>query len=115
MRYGGSNPPLCTSFEERQWTVVNRQVEASSVLTMSESQKSLNPAADKGRMAVALGALVVLGLLSWVTIDGSAVLHVAGRSVPVRWFPELILGLFAFRTVMAHTRARLETKGPKEG
>ena len=82
---------------------------------MSESNGSLNPAADKGRMYFALGVLVVLGLLSWFTIDGSAVLHVAGRQVPVRWIPELILGLFAFRTVMAHTRARLEQKGSKEG
>ena len=85
------------------------------MLTMSESQSSLNPAADERRMYIALGVLVVLGLLSWFTIDGSAVLHMAGRAVPVRWIPELILGLFAFRTVMAHMRARLETKGPKEG
>ena len=82
---------------------------------MSESRQSLNPAADKGRMAVALGVLVVLGLLAWFTIDGSAVLNLAGRKVPVRWFPELILGLFAFRTVMAHMRARLEVKDSKEG
>ena len=82
---------------------------------MSESQQSLNRAADKGRMAVALGVLVVLGLLAWFTIDGSAVLNVAGRKVPVRWFPELILGLFGFRTVMAYMRARLEQKGSKEG
>ena len=82
---------------------------------MSESQSSLNPAADERRMYIALGVLVVLGLLSWFTIDGSAVLHMAGRAVPVRWIPELILGLFAFRTVMAHMRARLETKGSKEG
>ena len=82
---------------------------------MGERDSSLNPAADKGRMAVALGVLVVLGLLAWFTIDGSAVLNLAGRKVPVRWFPELILGLFAFRTVMAHMRARLEEKGLKEG
>ena len=85
------------------------------MLTMSERQASLNPAADKGRMAVALVVLVVLGLLAWFTIDGSAELHLAGRNVPVRWFPELILGLFAFRTVMAHMRERLEQKGSKEG
>ncbi len=82
---------------------------------MSEQGTSSNLAADKSRMAVALGVLVVLGLLAWFTIDGSAVLHMAGRSFPLRWFPELILGLFAFRVVMAHMRARLETKGSKEG
>jgi hypothetical protein len=32
-------------------------------------ERSLNPAADRGRMFVALGVLVVLGLLSWFTID----------------------------------------------
>jgi len=82
---------------------------------MSETGRSLNPAADERRMYVALGVLVVLGLLAWFTIDGSVALHVAGRQVPVRWLPELVLGLFAFRTVMAHMRARLETKGSKEG
>jgi len=82
---------------------------------MSESQPSLNRAADERRMYVALAVLVVLGLLAWFTIDGSAVLHMAGREVPVRWLPEMILGLFAFRTVMAHMRARLEVKGSKEG
>ncbi len=83
--------------------------------TMSESQTSLNPAADKSRMAVALGVLVVFGLLSWFTLDRSAMLHVAGRAIPVRWLPEVVLGLFAFRVVMAYMRARLETKGSKEG
>jgi len=82
---------------------------------MGEIDRSSNPAADKSRMAVALGVLVVLGLLSWFTIDRSAMLHVAGREIPVRWLPEVVLGLFAFRTVMAHARARLESKGPKEG
>jgi hypothetical protein len=81
---------------------------------MSESQQSLNPAADKSRMYIALGVLVVLGLLSWFTIDRSAMLHVAGREIPVRWLPEVVLGLFAFRTVMAHMRARLESKGSRE-
>ena len=47
---------------------------------MGERDSSLNPAADKSRMAVALGVLVVLGLLAWFTIDSSAVLHVAGRA-----------------------------------
>ena len=82
---------------------------------MGERDSSSNPAADKSRMVVALGVLVVLGLLSWFTIDGSAVLHMAGRAVPVRWIPELFLGLFAFRIVMAHMRSRLEQKSSKEG
>jgi hypothetical protein len=92
---------------------------------MSESQCSLNPAADRRRMWIALSALVVLGLLSWFTIDPAAVIHVHGfttryvgfedRDIEVRWFPILFLGLFAFRTVLANMRARLEQRDSREG
>ena len=88
---------------------------------VSVEEGSLNPAADKRRMYVALGVLIVLGMLSWFTIDGSAVIHVQGfssggfgiedRDVEVRWIPILFLGLFAFRVVMAHLRARAEQRG----
>jgi hypothetical protein len=84
---------------------------------------SLNPAADRRRMVVALGVLVVLGMLSWFTIDGSAVIHVHGfssggfgiedRDVEVRWIPILFLGLFAVRVVLAHVRARVEQRDPR--
>jgi hypothetical protein len=70
-------------------------------------------------MFLALAVLIVLGVLSWLTIDSSAVLHVQGfsskyvtcgpRDVEVRWFPILFLGLFAFKVVLANMRARLET------
>ena len=76
-------------------------------------------------MYVALGVLVVLGLLSWFTIDGSAVLHVHGfrnglvsfedRDVPIRWIPLLILGLFGFKVVLANMRARLYEKRQQSG
>ena len=89
-------------------------------MAMGDSERSLNPAADKRRMYIALGVLVVLGVLVWFTIDSSAVLHVHGfssrvfsygdRDVQLRWIPIMILGLFAFRVVMAHMRARLEAK-----
>ncbi|HEY5213345.1 MAG TPA: hypothetical protein VIJ38_10035 [Acidobacteriaceae bacterium] len=87
---------------------------------MSVTEGSLNPAADKGRMFLALGSLVVLGMLAWFTIDSSAVVHVQGfssryigfedRDVEVRWLPILFLGLFALRVVLAHMRARAEKK-----
>ena len=70
-------------------------------------------------MFVALAVLIVLGVLSWLTIDSSAVFHVQGyssryvsfgpRDVEVRWFPILFLGMFAFKVVLANMRARLET------
>ncbi len=91
---------------------------------MSESERSLNPAADKRRMGIALALLAGLAVLAWFTIGGSAVFHVqgysgwlfsyAGRDVEVRWFPILILGLFAFRVVMSNMRARLEERDSRE-
>ena len=77
-----------------------------------------NPAADRRRMGMALGVLAVLMVLAWFTIDGSAVLPVreysfgsvsfGGFGLPVRWIPEILLGLFAVRVVTANMRARLE-------
>ncbi|SEF99950.1 hypothetical protein SAMN05421819_1623 [Bryocella elongata] len=75
-------------------------------------------------MVMALGLLVVLGLLAWFTIDPSATLHVHGyqsslvsiqdRDIELRWIPELLLGMFGFRIVMAHLRARLESRQSRE-
>ena len=45
---------------------------------MSEGDPSLNPAANMRRMYFALGVLVILGVLSWFTIDASSVIHVHG-------------------------------------
>jgi hypothetical protein len=92
-------------------------------MAMSDSERSLNLAASRPRMFIALAVLLVLGVLSWLTIDSSAVLHVQGfssryvafgaRDVEVRWFPILFLGLFAFKVVLANMRARLETRDPR--
>ena len=91
---------------------------------MSEGEPSLNPAANMGRMYFALGVLVILGVLSWFTIDASSVIHVPGytsryvsfaeRDVELRWIPLLILGMFAFRVVLANMRARLERKSVQD-
>jgi hypothetical protein len=93
-------------------------------MTGTDDHPPRNPAASRSRLALALAGLVVLGLLSWFTIDGSAVLHVHGfstplvsiadRDVPIRWFPILLLGLFAFRTVLANMRAQLEERSSKK-
>ena len=90
---------------------------------MSDSERSLNLAASRPRMFIALAVLIVLGVLSWLTIDSSAVLHVQGfysrvvsfgpRTIEVRWLPILFLGLFAFKVVLANMRARLETRDPR--
>jgi hypothetical protein len=87
---------------------------------MSDKEGSLNRAASRPRMVLALGVLIILGALSWFTIDASAVLHVQGftnrfvsfgsRDVQIRWLPILFLSLFAFKVVLANMRARLETR-----
>jgi hypothetical protein len=92
-------------------------------MAMSDSERSLNLAASRPRMFIALAVLIVLGVLSWLTIDSSAVLHVQGfssrvvsfgpRYIEVRWLPILFLGLFAFKVVLANMRARLETRDPR--
>ena len=93
-------------------------------MIMGEDGRSLNPAASTSRMYIALAILLVLGLLSWFTIDASSVIHVRGyssrflsyddRDVQLRWMPILFLGLFAFRIVIANMRARLEEQKSKE-
>jgi hypothetical protein len=93
-------------------------------MAMGDRERSLNPAADRGRMFIALGGLVVLGLLSWFTIDPAAVIHVHGyssrfvsfedRDVEIRWLPILFLSLFAFRVVIANMRARLEDRSSQQ-
>jgi hypothetical protein len=81
------------------------------------------PAASRRRMWTALAILAVLGVLAWFTLDGAATLPVreyrfgsldfGGFAMKVRWIPELILGLFAFRVVTANMRARLEDQDRK--
>ena len=87
---------------------------------MNEREPSLNRAASRPRMFIALALLVVLGVLAWLTIDASALVHVQGftsrfvsygpRDVQVRWIPILLLGLFAVKVVLANMRARLEAE-----
>jgi len=75
-------------------------------------------------MFVALGVLVVLGVLSWFTIDPTAVIHmhgytsryvgIADRDIELRWIPITILGVFAFRVVLANMRARVAERRIEE-
>ena len=91
---------------------------------VSEDGTITQPGGGPGRMFIALGVLVVLGLLSWFTIDPAAVIHmhgyssryvgIADRDVEIRWLPILFLGLFAFRVVIANMRARLEERKSQE-
>ena len=99
-----------------------RLIEVTTV-SVHVQDNARNPAADRRRMGMALGALAVLAVLAWFTLDGTAVLPVkeysfgsvsfGGFGMKVRWIPELILGLFALRVVTANMRARLEDKDRK--
>ena len=90
---------------------------------MAEADISASPAASRRRMWTALAVLAALGVLAWFTLDGAATLPVKGYSfgdvgfssfaLQIRWIPELILGLFAFRVVTANMRARLEDQDRK--
>jgi 4-hydroxybenzoate polyprenyltransferase len=82
-----------------------------------------SPAANRRRMWTALAILAALGVLAWFTLNGDATLPVKGYSfggfgfssfsMKIRWIPELILGLFAFRVITANMRARLEDQDRK--
>jgi hypothetical protein len=88
-------------------------------VSMAGNLPSGNPALDRRRMWTALAVLVVLGVAAWFSIDSDAVLpvkeydfggmHFGGFGVGLRWVPELVLGLFAFRVVIANMRAKLES------
>ena len=82
MRYGGSNPPLCTIF------LRCKQAEREARMEMSPS--------GNGRMFVALAVLAGLALLVWRTME-------PGKFQQLTW---LLLGFFAFRVVLGRLRAR---------
>ncbi len=85
MRYGGSNPPLCTTF-------FGQQMSAAGNLSGSVLMGPLS----NGRLVVALVVLGMLGLLVWQTME-------PGRYQQCTW---LLLGFFAFRIVLARLKAR---------
>ena len=68
---------------------------------------------------IALGLYGVLAVLVWFTLGEGKTL-VFGRLVEIRWIPEFVLGMFVFRTYMAHEankirRGNLESpQGAKE-
>ncbi len=61
------------------------------------------------RYPVALALYAVLAVLAWFTMGGGTVI-VFGRPVELRLIPVLILGTFAFRTVMTMQADRIRRK-----
>ena len=81
MRYGGSNPPLCTIL-----FVVGLFV--GVVVDLSPG--------GSGRMFIALTVFAMLGLLSWQTME-------PGKLRSLTW---VLLAFFAFRVVLGRLRSR---------
>ncbi len=66
------------------------------------------------RFPVALALYGVLALLVWFTM-GEGQVVVLGRPVEIRLIPLLVIGSFAFRTVMARQADRIRRGGEKGG
>ena len=81
MRYGGSNPPLCTIL-----FVVGLFV--GVVVDLSPG--------GSGRMFIALTVFAMLGLLSWQTME-------PGKLRSLTW---VLLAFFAFRVVLGRLSSR---------
>ena len=78
MRYGGSNPPLCTI-----------------LFAMQETDVELKPAGN-ARLGVALAGFAALAALAWWTME-------PGKFRSLTW---VLLGFFAVRVVLTHLRSR---------
>ena len=66
------------------------------------------------RFPVALALYAVLAVLVWFTLDEGKV-FVLGKWVELRWFPLLILGGLALRTVLARQADRIRRRGEEGG
>ena len=66
------------------------------------------------RFPVALALYAVLAVLVWFTLDEGKV-FVLGKWVELRWFPLLILGGLALRTVLAVQVEKIRRSGEKGG
>ena len=79
------------------------------------AEPSKGSLAVSGKFGIAMVAYVALAVMAWVTLPGVMPVHVAfgsviviDRQVPLVWIVWLLLGLFAFRSVMFLLRVRLE-------
>jgi hypothetical protein len=66
----------------------------------------------KRKFALALIAYVVLGVLAWTTLSGDAI-PILGLNLKLRAVTLLILGMFAFKSVMFYWRTRIEEEREK--
>ena len=58
------------------------------------------------KFRIVLGLYGALAVLVWFTL-GEGKTFAFGRLVEIRWIPELVLGLFVFRTYMAREAEKI--------
>ena len=78
---------------------------------------SSDPRADGDldrKYRLALGVYLVLAALIWFTIGDGEIL-VGGRPVQIRWIPLLVVGGFAFKTVLARKADRIRRQNNGDG
>ena len=81
MRYGGSNPPLCTII--------------FAVVAIVGAVVDLSPASS-GRMKIALAVIALLAIAAWQTME-------PGKFRSLTW---VLLAFFAFRIVLGRIGSR---------
>jgi len=70
--------------------------------------------AVQSKFPIAMAAYVALAIIAWRTLTGVMPIHlelgkvVVDRQVPLVWIVWLLLGLFAFKTVLFDLRLKLE-------
>jgi hypothetical protein len=87
-----------------------RRLDLSFEVDMREADPGTRTGSElERRYPVALALYVMLGVLAWFTMGADTVV-VFGRPVELRVIPILILGTFAFRTVVALKADRIRRK-----
>ncbi len=81
MSYGGSNPPLCTTFPSHE--------------PAPRMPSDFSPG-SRGRLGIAFAVLLLLALLSSITME-------PGQYRSLTW---VLLGFFAFRILLGRLRSR---------
>ncbi len=77
---------------------------------MREEQRGTRTGSElERRYPIALLLYAVLAVLVWFTV-GEGTIIVFGRPVEMRWIPILILGTFAFRTVLVRQADKIRRR-----
>jgi hypothetical protein len=90
MRYGGSNPPLCTTTLQDLLLKLHELA-----IVVDRNAVDMSPAGS-GRMVIALAVLGLLAIAVWQTMEPD-------KYRSLTW---VLLGFFAFRVILGRLRSR---------